>query len=87
MVPTFFKSPVPAMPCTIGIPTISNERPDFYDFDDYSRLCDGAERVGTREVVVVRLGGDGIRFLVKQWRVPGGGHSDGLGKDRGSRHV
>jgi integrase len=32
-------------------------RPDFYDEDDF-RLCEGAERVGPREHLLVLLGGD-----------------------------
>jgi integrase len=53
---------ISAMPCTIHIPSVSDAKPDFYDFDDYAQLCEGAARVGTRENVLVRLGGDaGLR--------------------------
>jgi integrase len=53
---------VAAMPCSIDIKPVSDAKPDFYDFDDYVRLCDGAAKVGTREHVLVRLGADaGLR--------------------------
>jgi integrase len=53
---------ISAMPCTIHIPSVSDAKPDFYDFEDYVQLCEGAARVGTRENVLVRLGGDaGLR--------------------------
>jgi integrase len=48
-----------AMPCTIEIRAVSDERPDFYDFEDYDRLCEGAAKLGTEEHALVRLGGDG----------------------------
>jgi integrase len=54
-----------------GIPPIENGKVDFYDFDDYERLCTGAAKVGTRELVLVRLGGDaGLRrgeIMALQW--------------------
>jgi integrase len=50
------------MPCTVEIPVVHSERPEFYDFEDYDRLAGAAAKVGTREAVVVRLGGDaGLR--------------------------
>lgn len=50
------------MPCRIKIRAIQDARPDFFDFDDYARLCEGAAKIGTREHVLVRLGGDaGLR--------------------------
>ncbi|HEY1695182.1 MAG TPA: site-specific integrase [Polyangiaceae bacterium] len=53
---------IPAMPCTVEIPVVHSERPEFYDFEDYDRLAGAAAKVGTREAVVVRLGGDaGLR--------------------------
>jgi integrase len=53
---------IAAMPCIVEIPAVHSERPEFYDFDDYSRLCEGALKVGTREHALVRLGGDaGLR--------------------------
>lgn len=53
---------IPQMPCTIEIETVHTEKPEFYDFDDYERLCEGAAKVGTAHHVLVRLGGDaGLR--------------------------
>ena len=53
---------IAAMPCAIHIPTVSDERPDFYDFDEYAQLCEGAAKVGTRELALVRLAGEaGLR--------------------------
>jgi integrase len=53
---------IAAMPCTIEIPAVNSEKPEFYDFDDYARLCDGAAKAGSRELALVRLGGDaGLR--------------------------
>jgi integrase len=51
-----------AMPCSIEIRVVRSSRPDFYDFEDYARLCEAASKVGSREHVLVRLGGDaGLR--------------------------
>jgi integrase len=53
---------LPSMPCTIEIQPVSDERPEFYDFEDYERLCEGSAKVGSRELALVRLGGDaGLR--------------------------
>jgi integrase len=50
------------MPCTIELVKVSNASPEFYEFEDYARLVDAATKIGTRELVVVLLGGDaGIR--------------------------
>jgi integrase len=51
-----------AMPCTIELVKVSNTTPEFYEFEDYARLVDAAARIGTRELLVVLLGGDaGLR--------------------------
>jgi integrase len=53
---------IASMPCTIHIPPVSDTKPNFYDFDEYERLCEGAVKAGTREDALVRLGGDaGLR--------------------------
>jgi integrase len=53
---------LPAMPCTIEIPPVNDTRPGFYDEDDFAQLCEGARKVGPREHLMVRLGGDaGLR--------------------------
>jgi integrase len=48
-----------AMPCTIELVKVSNASPDFYEFEDYARLVEAATKIGTRELLVVLLGGDG----------------------------
>jgi integrase len=51
-----------AMPCAIELVKVSNANPTFYEFEDYARLVEAAGKVGTRELVVVLLGGDaGLR--------------------------
>jgi integrase len=51
-----------AMPCTIELVKVSSASPGFYEFEDYARLVDAAARIGTRELLVVLLGGDaGLR--------------------------
>jgi integrase len=51
-----------AMPCTIKLVKISSTTREFYEFEEYARLLEAAEKVGTRELVVVLLGGDaGLR--------------------------
>ncbi len=51
-----------AMPCAIELVKVTHATPEFYEFEDYARLVDGAARAGTKELVVVLLGGDaGIR--------------------------
>ena len=50
------------MPCTIELVKVSSASPGFYEFEDYARLVDAAARIGTRELLVVLLGGDaGLR--------------------------
>jgi integrase len=51
-----------AMPCAIELVKVSNASPDFYEFEDYARLVEAATKIGTRELLVVLLGGDaGLR--------------------------
>ncbi len=51
-----------AMPCAIELVKISNASPEFYEFEDYARLVEAAAKIGTRELLVVLLGGDaGLR--------------------------
>lgn len=51
-----------AMPCAIELVKVSNASPEFYEFEDYARLVEGAAKIGTRELLVVLLGGDaGLR--------------------------
>ncbi len=50
------------MPCTIELVKVSDASPTFYEFEDYARLVEAASKIGTRERVVVLLGGDaGLR--------------------------
>jgi integrase len=51
-----------ALPCSIELVKVSNTIPAFYEFEDYARLVDAAARIGTKELLVVLLGGDaGLR--------------------------
>jgi len=53
---------IPVMPCTIELLKVSNLKLTFYEFEEYARLVDAAERIDTRSLVVVLLGGDaGLR--------------------------
>jgi integrase len=51
-----------AMPSAIELMKVSNASPEFYEFEDYARLVEAAAKIGTRELLVVLLGGDaGLR--------------------------
>jgi len=51
-----------AMPCAVELVKVSNPTPEFYEFEDYARLVEAADKIGTRELLVVLLGGDaGLR--------------------------
>jgi integrase len=53
---------VDRMPCAIEIKVVRSSRPDFYEPEDYARVCEGAAKVGTHIHALVRLGGDaGLR--------------------------
>jgi integrase len=47
---------------TIELVKVSSASPGFYEFEDYARLVEASSRIGTRELLVVLLGGDaGLR--------------------------
>lgn len=51
-----------AMPCAVELVKVSNPTPEFYEFEDYARLTEAAEKIGTRALLVLLLGGDaGLR--------------------------
>jgi integrase len=53
---------IAAMPCTIDFYKVSNVVPEFYEFSDYERLTQAAEKIDTGTHVAVLLGGDaGLR--------------------------
>jgi integrase len=53
---------IKAMPCAIDLLKVSNVQLTFYEFDEYARLVEAAERIDLRTMVVVLLGGDaGLR--------------------------
>jgi integrase len=48
--------------CSIELLKVSNLVPGFYEFAEYARLVEAAEKIGTREAALVLLGGDaGLR--------------------------
>jgi integrase len=50
------------MPCTIELVKVSSAVPGFYEFGDYARLVDAAEKMGPQTLALVLLGGDaGLR--------------------------
>ena len=53
---------IKAMPCAIDLLKVSNVQLTFYEFDEYARLVEAAEKIDLRTMVVVLLGGDaGLR--------------------------
>jgi integrase len=53
---------IAVMPCTVDFYKVSNVVPEFYEFSDYERLTDAAERIDTGTRAAVMLGGDaGLR--------------------------
>jgi len=51
-----------ALPCTIELYKVSDTVPAFYEFEDYARLVEAAERTDARTLVAILLGGDaGLR--------------------------
>jgi hypothetical protein len=51
-----------AMPCAVELVKVSNPMPEFYEFEDYAALVEAGEKIGTRALLVVLLGGDaGLR--------------------------
>jgi integrase len=53
---------IAAMPCTIELVKVSNLVPRFYEFAEYGRLVDAADKIDARTLVLVLLGGNaGLR--------------------------
>ncbi|MBV9949322.1 MAG: site-specific integrase [Myxococcales bacterium] len=53
---------IPAMPCVVELYKVSNVVPEFYEFADYARLTEAAEKIDTGTSVAILLGGDaGLR--------------------------
>jgi hypothetical protein len=46
---------IDTMPCTVRLLKVSSGAVDFYDFDEYERLVEGARSVGSTPYVVVLL--------------------------------
>ena len=57
--------------CSIELLKVNNLVPGFYEFAEYARLVEAAEKIGTREAALVLLGGDaGLRrgeMLALRW--------------------
>jgi integrase len=53
---------ITAMPCSFELLKVSNQKLTFYEFDEYARLVQAADKIDLRTLVVVLLGGDaGLR--------------------------
>jgi integrase len=53
---------IDALPCSIELVKVSNPVPSFYEFEEYERLVQAAQRFDSSTLVVVLLGGDaGLR--------------------------
>ena len=62
---------IPSRQCTIKLLKVDTPTAPFYEFEDYARVVEGAEKVGLRCLVMVLLGGDaGLRrgeMLALRW--------------------
>jgi integrase len=53
---------IETMPCRVRLLKVNSAVPTFYEFSEYARLVEAADKLGTRTLLVVLLGGDaGLR--------------------------